>query len=494
MEDTSIIVGIDLGTTYSAIAYLDEYGKASIIPNTDNERITPSVVLFHENETIVGKIAQEEASSDPENVVQYIKRDMGNTEWERTIFQKKYTPETISACIIQHLVQDAKQYLQKDIHKAVLTVPAYFGERERKATQTAGELAGLTILGIINEPTAAAIAYGLNQNNQDHKVLVYDLGGGTFDITILHIQENKIQVIATDGEIQLGGKDWDDEIINYIAEQFIAQYNIDPRDTLETYQTLRKTAENAKITLSKLPQTRILCQCQGQTLKTQITRLEFEQKTKSLLTQTQTYIELLLQKANLQKQDIDTILLVGGSTRMPQVKQMLTEYFQKELNDTIHPDECVAIGAALYSTILDLQSSTPTQNTHFLPIDLQEKLTGLQIINVTAHSLGVIATKDGKKQNCVLIPAQSPIPIEKTELFGTEIDGQTEVNIEIVEGDSPNPEECTPIGTCKIDNLPNRKANAPIQVTFSYNENGRIQIQAIDKLTGKKAHTEIQIS
>ena len=494
MDESNIIVGIDLGTTFSAIAYVDEYGKAMVIPNSDDERITPSVVLFQDHEILVGKIAKDESIIDSEHVVQFIKRDMGNVQWQHDFYGKTYTPESISACIIKRLVQDASKYLQKNITKAVITVPAYFGELERKATQNAGELAGLAVLGIINEPTAAAIAYGLNQSNKEQKVLVYDLGGGTFDITVLSIKNQEIKVLVTDGEIQLGGKDWDDEIINYIAEQFINEYGVDPRDVPESYSALRMSAESAKIALSRLSKARIVCSCNGHTLKQEITREQFEKMTAPLLQQTESYITMLLEKAKLNKQEIDTILLVGGSTRMPQVKKMLAQFFEKEPNDSIHPDECVAIGAALYSTILDLKSNAPSLNTQSLPLDVQNKLSGLQITNVTAHSLGIIASDQGKKRNCILIPAQTPVPFEKQEIFGTEAEGQTRVLVEIIEGESENPEECTLIGTCLIEGLPSRKANAPIQVTFRYNSDGCIEVEALDKWTGKKQHTELQHS
>ncbi|NUM36477.1 MAG: Hsp70 family protein [Candidatus Brocadiae bacterium] len=494
MTENKIVAGIDLGTTFSAIAYLDEHGKAAIIPNSDNERITPSVVLFDENEVIVGKIAKANAIADPEHIIQFIKREMGNREWERAFFGKTYTPESISALILKRIVQDAQKMLNKEIQEAIITVPAYFGDSERKATQDAGEIAGIKVLGILNEPTAAAIAYGLDKLNRNQKVLVYDLGGGTFDVSILSIENKEIRVLATAGEVQLGGKDWDDEIINYVASCFQKEYSIDPRDDLDAYQALRDTAEMAKITLSTKPKTRIVCQCQGQSLKIELTREQFEEITKALLAQTETYLPLVLEKASLKKEDLDTILLVGGSTRMPQIKQSVTQFFGKEPDCSINPDESVALGAALYATILKLQKSPSDLTLKYIPEEIQEMFCGLKVTNVTAHSLGIIAKDKGVKKNIILIPEQTPVPATQTEIFGTEVDNQMVVHVQVVEGESENPDECIIIGDCSISDLPPRPAGAPVQVTFKYNENGRIEVEAQDKQTGKNARTEIEHS
>lgn len=491
-DKEKIVVGIDLGTTYSEIAYLDEHGKPSLIPNSDNERLTPSVVLFDEKEIVVGKIAKANMVADPEHIVQYVKREMGNREWEKEFFGKKYTPESISALILKRIVADAQKQLQKEIEGAVITVPAYFGDAERKATQDAGAIAGIQVVGILNEPTAAAIAYGLDKLEQDQKVLVYDLGGGTFDITILAIHGKAIDVLATDGEIQLGGKDWDDEIINYVARAFLEEHGVDPRDDLDSYQALRDSAELAKITLTGKPKAKIVCQCQGKMSKIELSREEFEEMTKPLVAQAETYLPLVLEKAKLQKEEIDTILLVGGSTRMPQIQESVRRFFGKEPNCSLNPDECVALGAALYAAILILQKKGEG-NLQLQPIPeaVKEVLCGLKVSNVTAHSLGIIARDKGEKRNFILIPAQTSVPCEATEVFGTEADGQTKVNVQIVEGESENPDECTPIGNCVIYDLPARPAGAPIQVSFQYNENGRIEVHALDQQTGKEAHSEL---
>ena len=487
---TPVVAGIDLGTTFSAIAYIDDNGRPVIIPNSDNERITPSVVLFDEEEIIVGTIARASTISAPDQVVQFIKREMGNQEWERNFGGKKYTPEGISAVLLKKIVEDAQKQIQRPIKDVVITVPAYFGDIERKFTQDAGEIAGLNVLGIINEPTAAALAYGIDKLGQEQKILVYDLGGGTFDVSILKIYEEQFQVIGTDGEVQLGGKDWDDEIINYVAELFMESYNLDPRDDPDSYHALRNSAETAKITLTKKQKARIVCQSQGHTLRTELTREKFEELTQSLLAQTETYLPIVLEKAGLKAAEIDTVLPAGGSTRMPQVRNLIKRFFGKEPADTVNPDECVAMGAALYAAKLKLMLNEDAPS-HDLPEAVENKLSGIVIRDVTAHSLGVIAKEKGIRKNCVLISQQTPIPIEKSEIFGTEVDNQTRVLVEVVEGESNDPEECVPIGNCLITDLPPYPAGAPIQVTFSYNKNGRIVVQAIDQQSGKKTRTEI---
>src|SRR5579872_1147724 len=288
------IAGIDLGTTYSAIAHFDEYGKVDVIPNSDNERITPSVILFEEDEVIVGKIAKNQSVSNLENVVQFIKRHMGEPDWVRVINGREYTPEILSAIILKRIVSDAEDQIGEAITDVVITCPAYFNDAERKATMDSGKIAGLNVIGILNEPTAAALAYGMNNLDKKVKAIVYDLGGGTFDITVL----------AIDGERRLGGKDWDDMLLNHIAEKFIEEHQIDPREDLESYQDLVNKVEEAKKALSKKPKTNIFAQCAGKSSKINISVEQFEEMTKPLLDQTETYLEVVLKKASLQWSDI----------------------------------------------------------------------------------------------------------------------------------------------------------------------------------------------
>jgi len=489
-----IVAGIDLGTTYSAIAYLDEHGKPAVIPNSDNDRITASVIMFEEGEAIVGRIAKQSAVSDPENVVQFIKREMGNADWKKDFFGIPHTPQSLSALILKRVVDDASNYLNQPIKHVVVTVPAYFGDAERNATRLAGEIAGLNVIGILNEPTAAALAYGLDNLEKDQTVMVYDLGGGTFDVTVLKINKGNVQVLATDGEVQLGGKDWDDELINWMAEEFQTEFGSDPRDDLDSYQMMREIAENAKIALSKKPKAKILCQCGGKTLKREIDREKFEDITRSLLQQTETYLPIVLEKAKIGWSQIDSLLLVGGSTRMPAVKEMLRRVSKIEPDDSVNPDECVALGAAIYATLLKLKgvAGIDLGADEYIPEPVAATVRKLDIVNVTGHSLGIVAKISGKDKNVVMIPQQTPLPAKKSLQFGTEVDNQAKVDIKVVEGESENPEECVQIGTCSITDLPPRPAGARIEVSLHYNEEGRIEVTAKDMTSGRSVKTEIK--
>ena len=325
MSEQRKIAGIDLGTTYSAIAHFNEYGKVDVISNSEGDRITPSVILFEEDEVIVGKVAKNQAVASPENVIQFIKRHMGEKDWVRTIRGREYTPEILSALILKRIVSDAEDAIGTEITDVVITVPAYFNDNERKATEDAGKIAGVNVLGLLNEPTAAAIAYGMNNLDKKLKAVVYDLGGGTFDVTVLDIDGNNVKVLATAGERRLGGKDWDDVLINHIAEQFQTEHGVDPREDLEAYQDLVIKVEEAKKTLSRKSEVKVFAQCGGKSLKVDITRAQFEELTRPLLEQTETYLELVLTKAGLNWDDIDVILPVGGMTRVPSIMEMLKQ-------------------------------------------------------------------------------------------------------------------------------------------------------------------------
>jgi len=524
-EKPPVVCGIDLGTTNSAIAYIDEHGKAQVIPNTDNDRITPSVVLFEQNEVIVGKIAKNSAVAAPDRVVQFIKRHMGEEGWVKTYFAKEYTPETISALILKKLVQDAEQVGGRRVSTVVITVPAYFNEVERKATQDAGIIAGLNVVSVLNEPTAAALAYGMDRLGEKKRCLVYDLGGGTLDVTIIQIDGTKIEVLATDGERRLGGIDWDDEIINHVAEKFRAEHGIDPRSDLDAYQDLRNKAEDAKIALSRLDRVRILCQCQGKSTKVELTREEFEKMTKGLLDQTETYLGVVLNKAKLTWKDIDVVLPVGGMTRMPCVQAMLRRVTEINAETSLNPDECVAMGAAYYNAVLTVQSTPDVtaaitqgvalkgevtakeqkaaekqaeevKKTLLQNIDDEVKvlLQGVEITNVNSHSLGIIGIRkaDGKLINHAMIPKNTPIPCDKTEPFGTASANQVSVQIKVVEGESEDPEDCVEIGTCVLSELPaGRQAGAVVDVTYKYKVDGRLEVFGRDRATGKEAKVEI---
>ncbi len=514
-DQPPMVCGIDLGTTNSAIAYIDEHGKALVIPNTDNDRITPSVVLFEQNEVIVGKIAKNSAVAAPDRVVQFVKRHMGEEGWVKSYFSKEYTPETISALLLKKIVQDAEQVSGRKVGTVIITVPAYFNEVERKATQDAGIIAGLNVVSVLNEPTAAALAYGLDRLGQQKRVLVYDLGGGTLDVTIIQMEGTKIDVLATDGERRLGGIDWDDEVINFVSEKFKAEHGIDPRSDLDAYQDLRNKAEDAKIALSKLERVRILCQCQGQSTKIELTREEFESMTKGLLDQTETYLGVVLNKAKLTWKDIDVVLPVGGMTRMPCTQAMLKRVTGIDPDTSLNPDECVAIGAAYYNAVLTVQQApeataalskagtdvglpgkvAPAAVLKNIDEEVKVLLKGVEVTNVNSHSLGIIGIRkaDGKMINHVMVPKNTPIPVERTEPFGTASANQLSVQIKVVEGESEDPEDCVEIGTCVLSDLPiGRPAGAIVDVTYKYGVDGRLTVTGHDRATNREARVEIQ--
>jgi len=516
------IAGIDLGTTYSAIAHFDEHGKPDIIPNSDNERITPSVILFEDGEVIVGKIAKYQAVSHPENVVQCVKRHMGEPDWVRIIDDREYTPEILSAILLKRVVTDAEDAINEAISEVVITVPAYFNDAERKATLDAGKIAGLSVLGLLNEPTAAALAFGMDNLDKNTRALVYDLGGGTFDVTIIEINGQNIKVLATDGERRLGGRDWDDMLLNYVSESFMAEHDIDPRDDLEAYQDLVTKCEDAKKALTRKPKANIFVQCGGKSHKVKITRDIFNDLTGPLLEQTETYLEVVLQKANLAWEDLDVVLAVGGSTRMPQVYEMLTRVTGKVPEKGVNPDECVALGAVYWAAIMlvhgadklkvkaeqaeaenaaseivaeysQAASEAAAEVVAAIPGDLADVLVNMTVQNVNSHSLGIVTVApDGSRRNLIMIPEQTLLPASVTKIFGTAQANQITVDIKIVEGEAEDPDDCAEIGICRIEDLPaNRAAGAKVSVSYTYNGDGLVEIFAKDHESGIDAHVQI---
>src|SRR5829696_2796926 len=318
-------VGIDLGTTFSAIAHIDAYGKPQIIPNSESERITPSVILFDGQNAIVGSLAKQNAVAEPEKIVDFVKREMGKS--------------------------NAEKYLGEPVSDAVITVPAYFNDSERTATLHAGQLAGFNVLQVINEPTAAALAYGLDKLDQDQTVFVFDLGGGTFDVTIMRIDGHHIRMLASNGDHRLGGKDWDDLIVNWVADEFDKVHGENPLLDLQSYQDLYNRALTAKIQLSSRQRTTIVHSYNGKSIKLEITREEFEQKCRHLLEKCKAICEIVMQEAEMDWTQIDRILLTGGMTRMPSVREMISELSQRPVADDVSPDEAVALGAAIQAVL-----------------------------------------------------------------------------------------------------------------------------------------------
>jgi molecular chaperone DnaK len=478
-------LGIDLGTTYSVVAHLDVQGRPVSIPNAAGDLLTPSVVLFAEDGVVVGKEAVLAAAMEPGRVADLVKRDMGAKAYHRKINGRELPPEVISAFTLRSLRADADNRLGT-VRRAVITVPAYFDEVRRRATMDAGRIAGLEVLDIINEPTAAAIAYGYQLGFLDQqgkttddttvRVLVYDLGGGTFDVTVLEIHGTAFTARATDGDIYLGGKDWDEELVRIAAERFRDQASSDPREDPSAVQELWLAVEAAKRTLSERPKAPVYLNHAGKRLKIEVTREEFEEATAPLLGRTQTTTEIVLRQAGLKWADIDRVLLIGGSTRMPMVRRMLQEVTGKKPEQSISPDEAVAHGAALYADLLLHRLANARRPARFT------------VTNVNSHSLGIIGLDPHthERRNQVLIPKNTPLPATVTKVFKTSQRGQPMVTIRVVEGESERPDACSRIGTCTIRDLPvDLPEGWPVQVSYSYQENGRLRVTA--KLEGMPA-------
>jgi molecular chaperone DnaK len=478
------VVGIDLGTTFSAIAHIDPSGNPQIIPNLDNERTTPSVIHVEGNRAIVGRIAKELALSSPADTVQYVKSFIGRRRKRFSLGGQEWTPEELSAMILKKVVRDAEMSLggSGSIHRAVITVPAFFSEQQRKSTRDAGRIAGLEVLGMINEPTAAALAYGFHELGKDQTILVYDLGGGTFDITIMRIEGESIKMLATDGDVQLGGKDWDQRIIDYLGEEFMQRNGIDPREHADSLQELVTHAEQAKVRLSRLPETRIAVNCEGIRETFTLTRDQFDEMTADLVSQTETTMRLTLQEADLEVGEIDSCLCVGGSTRLPAIQAMFERLTGQAPRHVLNPDECVAQGAAIhalmaYIRMVDEGSGLPPPKVRSESL---EKFRRIEEHLINAHTLGIKAMdRKGNTVVAPVIPRGAHVPCRQLRTFQTSRDGQDTIRIAVMEGENPNPEGCTEIGTCFVRDLPANLAHGtPIEVLFEYSQDSQLKVSA----------------
>ena len=494
---TRKVVGIDLGTTFSAIAHIDAYGKPQIIPNTETERITPSVIFFDGTNVVVGTVAKNSAVAEPEKIVDFVKREMGKPkdQFHREFGGKDYSAEELSALIIRKLKGDAEKYLDQPITDAVITVPAYFNDAERTSTITAGQLAGLNVLQIINEPTAAALAYGLDKLDEDHTVFVFDLGGGTFDVTIMRILDHKIEMLATNGDHRLGGKDWDDVIVNLIAEEFDRLHGENPLLDLHSYQDLHIRALAAKIQLSSRNSTTIVYHHGGKSVKLTLTRKEFEKRTRHLVEKCKTICEMVMQEAKLKWDKIDKILLAGGMTRMPMMRAMIAGFSSVPLIDHVNPDEVVARGAAIQG-ILSMLNEENVSGNKVLDETVRRQFSSLdggliEVTDITSHTLGVVLWDEKQLQEYVfpMIRKMTPVPAVIKNSFGTADANMQRAVVKVVEGESTVPGECTPLGVCDIVLPPYLPKGSPVKLTYQYNANQVLEVDV--EAAGNRAKVTI---
>ena len=477
-------VGIDLGTTFSAIAHIDAYGKPQIIPNAESERITPSVILFDGMSAIVGTLAKQNAVAEPEKIVDFVKREMGKskTQFHREFNAKMYSAEELSALIIKKLKNDAEKYLGEPVTDAVITVPAYFNDAERTATLHAGQLSGLNVLQVINEPTAAALAYGLDKLSSNQTVFVFDLGGGTFDVTIMKIEDHHIRMLASNGDHRLGGKDWDDVIVNWVAAEFDAVHDENPLLDLQSYQDLYNRGLTAKIQLSSRQRTTIVHSYNGKSIKLELTREDYENRCRHLTEKCKTICEIVMHEAKLDWSNIDRVLLTGGMSRMPSVREMIKNLTNVPIAEDVSPDEAVAIGAAIQG-ILALLSEEDQLGERVLPVEVREQFSSddgslIKVTNITTHTLGVVLWDDGKVEEYVfpMIRKMTPMPVETKNSFGTAKSNMKNAIVRVVEGESTVPSECTPLGICDIELPPFLPKGSPVELTYSYNENQVLEV------------------
>jgi len=488
-------IGIDLGTTCSAVAYMDEHGKTAMVRNGEGELLTPSVVLFDEAEIIVGREAKRAAGVEVGKVAECAKRDMGRESYAKLINGAQMPPEVIQAYILKKLMLETVEALGTPL-KAVITVPAFFDEVRRKATADAGEMAGLDVLDIVNEPTAAALAFGEAAGylsgggtpREMMRVLVYDLGGGTFDVTLLELRPGHVRTLATDGDTHLGGYDWDQQLADHAADAFAQQHGADPREDPGSLVRLMRAVEEAKHTLSIRNRTKIHVEHAGRMLDVPMTREEFNEITAHLLERTAYTAGQVLRVAGMTWKDVSTLLLVGGSTRMPMVPAMLKALTGIEPDSSIYPDEAVARGAAIFAKYVMAKGAGGESAAG-------GEQPSFKVVDVNSHSLGILGIdqETKRKENVIIIARNSPLPARAARSFVTKTDNQKSIVVQVLEGESTVPDHCSVIGKAVLRDLPpGLKQGWPIRVTYQYGTNGRLSVRAVVPGTDREIVMELE--
>jgi molecular chaperone DnaK len=517
-ESEDLVLGIDLGTTFSAMSVVDRYGKPVVIMNSEGQPTTPSVIHFYDRDAcVVGDEATKMVVVDPTNVVRFIKRNMGEPDFTLEFFGRSYSPQELSALILRKLKEDAEEALGCTIRDAVITVPAYFNSARRGATAEAGAIAGLNVLSIINEPTAAAIAYGLDRIGGRRNILVFDLGGGTFDVTLMEMRGLSFRTLASDGNAELGGKDWDDRLLNFVAEQFDQRFGLDPRDDPQPFQELYERCLHAKSSLSTKPKAVIPVNHRGHRMVVTVTREEFEQLTADLVEQCATTCRIVLEKAGMTWEDVSEVLMVGGSTRMPMIREMLDKVAGRAIEPAeINPDECVALGAALIGVLRHrpehpamsgerralarrARTGAPGNPTSVAEAPTAPELAvpaipPVRVTDVTSHPLGIIVLdRNLVEQVFSLIPEATPVPCEKRGRFAYAFDGMTAIRVEVTEGVGRTRDEVKVIGDVVLEDLPPRPRGTPIEVVYRYDLNQILEIDIIDLDDGRVRRARVDL-
>ena len=494
-------VGIDLGTTFSALAQINDEGEPVPIQNEDCDVETASLILLTDkNHVVIGPNRNRAAMEDPENVVERIKRKMGDAAYKRTFDGHEITPEFISSLILRKLKQDGERVLGP-IANAVITVPYYFNDARRKATQDAGRIAELNVIDIINEPTAAALTYAWHRgelgrempDKKSRRVLIYDLGGGTFDSTVVEYDGNHFHVISTDGDVKLGGVDWNDRIAQHVCKVFKEKTGLDPSESAQAFQILRNDCDTAKIALTSKTSTTITCRYEGNRLSVPITRELFEDLTKDLLQRPCDTTEGVLEQAGMKFAQLDAIVLVGGSTLMPQVPAMLEKLtgVKPYVSPDLDPHTAVAKGAAIHAAILEAKYNPNGKLTE----RVRKLLKNINQEDVNSHALGIVATDPSKGEvvNNIMIPKNTTLPFSLTRTFKTNKENQERISIQVLEGDAPDPKACSVLGKCRITDLPpNLPKGSLVEVTYAFDKSGRISVTAREKTSGHEAKINIE--